>query len=234
LARRTGEARDLDVLDGRLRDQLLPRLEPADQPALAPLLRRLTRRRQRAFAAALAALAAPRTTRLLRKIDRWQRQPRFTALGHESLADWLHDWHRPLSGSLVLHPGWWAEHPRDLQLHALRKRIKGLRYSLEALVNRLEPSGRDWIAAFKQAQTVLGELHDLQVLEALLHEEQARIPASASQGVQAELERQRAIAWARWRELSGWLLRPECRAALPSLSPLPTQQLVALPVAAGP
>ena len=234
VARATGEARDLDVLEGRWRQQLRPRLDPADQPALRPLLRRLARRRQRAYAAALAALAAPRTARLLGKLERWQRQPRFTPLGHEPLADWLHAWHRPLSSALVLHPGWWADHPRDPQLHALRKCIKGVRYSLEALADRLEPSGADWIATFKQAQTVLGELHDLQVLEALLHEDQDRIPPSASQGVRAELERQRAIAWARWRELSGWLLRPECRAALPSLSPLPVPPAEAQPAEAPP
>ncbi len=233
LARRTGEARDLDVLDERWREQLLPRLDPADQPALRPLLRRLARRRDRAFAVALRALAAPRTMRLLGRIDRWQRQPRFTPLGHEPLADWLHAWHRPLSGALVLHPGWWADQPRDPQLHALRKRIKGVRYSLEALADQLEPAGRDWITVLKQAQAVLGELHDLQVLEALLHKEQALIPASASQGLRAELERQRAIAWARWREQSGWLLRPQCRTAFSGLSPLPVQPAEATAVGAG-
>lgn len=223
LARRTGEARDLDVLEDRLREQLLPRLEPLDPSALRPLRRHLARRRQRAFAAALDALEAPRTTRLLHKLARWQQQPRFTALGHEPLADWLLEWHRPLAGTLVLHPGWWADHPRDPQLHALRKRIKGVRYSLEALADQLDPAGADWIAALRQAQTVLGELHDLQLLEALLHADQDRISPSLSQGMGAELERQRAIAWARWRELSGWLLRPECRAALPDLSPLPAR-----------
>jgi CHAD domain-containing protein len=233
LARCTGATRDLDVLGERLQGQLLPRLDPADHQALRPLLRRLARRRQRAFHTAQEALSSPRTERLLRKIDRWQRRPQFTALGQEPLADWQVEWHRPLSAALFLHPGWWAGQPRDPELHALRKRIKGVRYSLEALGEPLEGSRHDWIAALKQAQGVLGELHDLQVLEALLHEESAAVPRSARRGLQAELERQRAIEWARWRELSGRLLRPECRAALSSLSPLPPWPAAPGPEAAG-
>lgn len=221
LARCTGEARDLDVLHERLKDQLLPRLDSADRQALRPLRRRLARQRQRSFQAMAEALVCPRTERLLAKLDHWQGQPRYRPLGQEPLADWLQEWHRPLSGALFLHPGWWAEQPREKRLHALRKRIKGVRYSLEVLVDRLPPGAHDWISALKQAQAVLGELHDLQVLEALLHEGEEALPRSARRGLQAELERQRAIEWARWRELSGRLLRPECRAALPSLSPLP-------------
>ena len=80
---------------------------------------------------------------------------------------------------------------------------------------------------------MLGELHDLQVLEALLHEEEEEVPRSASRGLQAELERQRAIEWAHWRELSGRLLRPECRAALSSLSLLPPWPAAPGPEAAG-
>ena len=233
LARCTGETRDLDVLGERLQGQLLPRLDPTDRQALGPLLRRLARRRRRAFHSVVEALSSPRSGRLLRKIDRWQRRPEFTALGQEPLADWLHEWHRPLSGALFLHPGWWAGQPRDPELHELRKRIKGVRYCLEALGERLEPSVHDWITALKQAQGVLGELHDLQVLEALLHEEEEEVPRSASQALQAELERQRAIEWAHWRELSGRLLRPECRAALSSLSPLPPWPAAPGPEAAG-
>lgn len=227
LARRTSLCRDLDVLRDLLEHAWLPRLPAAERRALQPLLRRLRHRRRRAFLAAAEELQARRCERLLARLEAWAQRPGFTALGEEPLAVWRTEWHRPFTGTLFLHPGWWASHPQDPSLHDLRKRIKGVRYSLEPLLAPLEVSVQAWIGGFKQAQSALGALQDLQVLAALLQE--------APPGLAAELERQRVQAWAQWGEVRALLLRPECRRALPGLNPWPEPAAAgeAEPAAAG-
>jgi CHAD domain-containing protein len=224
LARRTGLARDLDVLQERLQHSILPRLAPEERQALRPALKRLRRDRQLAFEAVSEALASSRYLKLLARLGRWQQRPAFTTLGHQPLADWLHEWHLPLSGALFLHPGWRATSPQDMALHALRKRIKGVRYALEHLADALEEPGHSWIAVLKQAQTSLGDLHDLQVLEASLLDRPGHRAGAELGGLRAELERQRGEVWGQWRELATLLLLPESRRALPALRPLPFQQ----------
>jgi CHAD domain-containing protein len=225
LARRTGLTRDLDVLQERLERTILPRLAPEERQALRPALKRLRRERQLAFEAVTEALGSSRYLKLLARLGRWQQQPSFTALGQQPLADWLHDWHLPLSGALFLHPGWMATSPEEEALHALRKRIKGVRYALEHLADALEAPGHGWIAVLKQAQSCLGDLHDLQVLEAsLLDPPRHRAGAGGGlEGLRAELERQRREGWGQWRQLAALLLLPESRRALPALKPLPFQ-----------
>ncbi|MEB3256065.1 MAG: CHAD domain-containing protein [Synechococcaceae cyanobacterium] len=230
LARRTSLCRDLDVLRDQIEDHLLPLLPAGERRALRPLLQQLHRRRRRAFAAVVEALEARRSMRLLERLEAWVRRPVFTALGEEPFAAWRSEWHRPFSAGLFLHPGWWATQPQDPALHGLRKRIKGVRYSLEPLVAPTDPSVQAWIDAFKRAQSALGALQDLQVFQALLLEGPVRM-----EGLAAELERQRAQAWAAWGDARAQLLRPECRRALPSLSPWPEPAGVigAGPAAAG-
>jgi CHAD domain-containing protein len=220
LARRTGLTRDLDVLRERLEEQVLPRLSEEERQALRPALKRLRRERQQAFESVQEALASSRYLKLLERLGRWQQRPAFTALGEQPLAEWLHEWHLPHSGTLFLHPGWQATGPTAVELHELRKQIKGVRYALEHLAELLDDAGHGWIAALKQAQTLLGELHDLQVLEASLLDRPGHRLGAALDGLRAELERQRQEAWEEWHRLAALLLSPESRRALPSLGPL--------------
>jgi CHAD domain-containing protein len=221
LARRTGLCRDLDVLRQRLDTSLLPRLVSEERGALRPALKRLQRERRLAFEAVSEALVSSRYLKLLARLGRWQQRPAFTSLGHQPLVDWLHEWHLPLSGALFLDPGWQASDPRSEELHSLRKRIKGVRYALEHLVELLDAPGQGWIAVLKQAQSCLGDLHDLQVLEACLLERPGQRPGGDLAGLRAELDRQRVEVWGQWRELAALLLLPESRRALPELRPLP-------------
>jgi CHAD domain-containing protein len=221
LARRTGLCRDLDVLRQRLDSSLLPRLVSEERQALRPALKRLQRERRLAFEAVSETLVSPRYLKLLARLGRWQQRPAFTSLGHQPLAEWLHEWHLPLSGALYLDPGWQASDPRSEELHSLRKRIKGVRYALEHLVDLLDAPGQGWIAALKQAQGLLGDLHDLQVLEACLLDRPGQRPGGDLAGLRAELERQRVAVWGQWRPLAALLLLPESRRALPALRPLP-------------
>jgi CHAD domain-containing protein len=163
-------------------------------------------------------LESDRSQRLLARLERWERQPAFTPLGQQPLADWLHEWHLPDSGRLFLHPGWQVSQPPSEELHELRKRIKGVRYALEHLVEALDAGGHGWITVLKRAQTLLGNLHDLQVLEGSLLE---RSGGGTLEGLRAELGRQRAEVWRDWQALAGRMLEPESRRALPRLQPPP-------------
>lgn len=221
LARSTGLSRDLDVLRERLEHGILPRLAAEERQALRPALKRLRRDRQIAFEAVRDALGSSRYLKLLARLGRWAQQPAFTPLGHLPLADWLHEWHLPLSGALFLHPGWLATHPQDESLHELRKSLKGVRYALEHLAEALEAPGHSWISVLKQAQSWLGELHDLQVLEACLLDRPGHGAGRGLEGLRGELERQRSEVWGQWRTLAALLLLPESRRALPALRPLP-------------
>jgi len=198
LARRTGPCRDLDVLQRRLEQQLLPALAAEERQALAPWRKGLERERREALERLSRALAGPRWSRLLERLRRWQHKPCFSHLGRQPLTPWLSLWPTPVLAALFLHPGWWEEDPAADSLHGLRKRIKMARYALEPLEPFCPAELRGWIADLRQAQGHLGELHDLQVLEGRLQAEGQRRRGKGLTGLRQELARQRQEHWRLW------------------------------------
>ena len=217
VARRTGLCRDLDVLGLRLREQLLPRLPDAEQRGLEGALRRLRQDRDQAFATLLEALHSPRYLKLLARLSKWQKEPRFTPLGLQALLPWLYDWQAPFTGGLFLHPGWTVEDPAAESLHAVRKRIKRARYALEGLDPWCAPALRDWVADLRQAQDHLGELHDLQILRTTFEAHGTFRKPSALPVLRAELNGQEQLHWQRWRELARRLSADQERRAVQRL-----------------
>lgn len=202
VARRTSLCRDLDVLHLRLNAQLLPRIPDDEQRLLAGPMQRLERDRRQAFETLVEALNSSRYLKLLERLQKWQRQPRFTSLGQFPLLPWLCDWQAPFSAGLFLHPGWTESDPAADALHGLRKRIKIARYSLEILEPWCDSMLLAWIEDLRQAQDHLGELHDLQILThnlaaSIKHKKWAEMPV-----LRAELEAQQRLHWSRWRDLS--------------------------------
>ncbi|MFM7643064.1 MAG: CHAD domain-containing protein [Cyanobium sp.] len=202
VARRTGLCRDLDVLGLRLREELLPRLPESEQRSLEAAMKRLTRDRQQAFDTLVEALHSPRYLKLLERLHKWQKRPRFTPLGQLPLIPWLADWQAPFSAGLFLHPGWMEEDPAAEALHGLRKQIKRARYCLESLEPWCEPPLRAWVQDLRQAQDHLGDLHDLQVLNQIFVEREHLRKPSAVPVLHAELFGQQQLHWLRWRELA--------------------------------
>jgi CHAD domain-containing protein len=145
VARRTGLCRDLDVLQLRLQQQLLPRLPGDEQQALKGTMKRLVRDRSQAFDTLKEALHSSRYLKLLARLNKWQQGPRFTPLGELPLAAWLYDWQAPFTAALFLHAGWTVEDPAAEALHDLRKRIKAARYALEHLEAWCEPALKSFI-----------------------------------------------------------------------------------------
>lgn len=210
LARATGQARDFDVLLESLRTDLLPGLPGVERDQLIPLQRRLQRQRRGAFAALEAELQAPRSQRLLARLERWQRQPRYAPLGLEPLAAWLPEWWMPLAAPCFLHPGWFSPDPEAPELHDLRKRIKAVRYGLESLESHLGGEASLWIQRLRRVQACLGDLHDQQVFGDLLRG-QGRRGLGPLAELEGRLESRRQVQWLRWQELRRDLLAPACR-----------------------
>lgn len=221
LARRTGRTRDLDVLDQRLVQEILPQLPAAEAQALEPVLRQLRRERDKSFAAVVEALGSGRYRKLLARLEGWQQEPRFTKLGQQPLRAWRQEWHLPLTAALFLEAGWHATSPEAVELHELRKRIKGVRYSLEDLEQAIEPQGLAWIAILKQAQTLLGDLHDWQVLEDSLRQTHGHGPSTQLAALRAGIEADRQRRWRQWQELAHQMLQEESRRALAALAAPP-------------
>jgi CHAD domain-containing protein len=206
VARRTSLCRDLDVLRLRMRNQLLPRLPVDEQRRLEGAMPRLGRDRDLAFGRLVAALQSPRYHRVLERLHRWQKRPRFTSLGERPLRPWLVDWQAPFSAGLFLHPGWTVADPAAEALHGLRKRIKATRYCLENLERWCDAPVLAWIDDLRQAQDHLGELHDLQILTHTLADGTWLRKRKALPVLHAELEGQQGQHWRRWQQLAERLL----------------------------
>jgi CHAD domain-containing protein len=202
VARRTGLCRDLDVLQGRLRDRLLPRLPEAEQASLAGAMKRLRQDRAQAFATLHEELHSSRYLKLLARLHKWQHKPQFTALGGLPLMPWLPDWPAPFTAGLFLDPGWLEADASAETLHALRKRIKQARYSLEHFDPWCEPALKAWIQDLKAAQDHLGDLHDLQILHRNFILGDSLKKSLKLPVLQAELEAQQQLCWIQWRELA--------------------------------
>ncbi|MEB3270444.1 MAG: CHAD domain-containing protein [Synechococcus sp.] len=214
VARRTGLCRDLDVLRMRLEQQLLPRIAPEEQRSFAGVIQRLGRDRAEAFQTLVETLHSSRYLRLLQRLNQWQKRPRFTCLGQLPLLPWLADWQAPFSAGLFLHPGWTVVDPAAAELHALRKRIKAARYSLEILAAWCEPELQAWLEDLRQAQEHLGELHDLQLLQHNLADGLRRSQRCAWPLLRAEIEARQLLHWLRWRELAQRLYSDRHRHAI--------------------
>jgi CHAD domain-containing protein len=205
VARRTGLTRDLDVFRQRLEDPWWPQLPEGEQVALAKAMARLKRDRRQAFEGMVEALNGGRYLKLLALLNQWQASPTYSLLGQQRLKPWLSDWVCHLGQGLFLHNGWFVNDPAADDLHELRKRIKGLRYNLEPFIPFLPTTILGWIEELKQAQAVLGELHDLTVLEASLVTQPLRRKASPIPTLQEAICQRQQQHWQQWQAQAGRL-----------------------------
>jgi CHAD domain-containing protein len=175
LARTLGTLRDLDVQIEDLRSSYRPQLKQKEQSALDEAIGGLQRQRRQAFAAVEDALTRSRYRHLKETYDAWLSEPRYTPLAQLPLVPLLPDLLSPLLSELLLHPGWLVR-TTDLTsetgetLHDLRKACKHARYQAEFFVPFYNSAFQDWIEEIKTIQSMLGKLHDAQVLLELLQE----------------------------------------------------------------
>ncbi len=216
VARRLGLARDLDVLRAHLEGSVLPKLPEGERQRLQPVLRQLQRERHHSQGQVEKTLRSGTYLNLLAQLQRWQKAPQFTALGHRPLRQWLIEWQAPELVAIFQHPGWSVLAPDGAveDVHDLRKRCKHARYALENLLPLTGPRCRRWAGCFRGLQDLLGELHDLEVLRQAI-DDQLPIGSLADLPMLAELLEQDAQhCWQRWRLEALELQRPRRRRQL--------------------
>ena len=221
LGRRLGLTRDLDVLRQRLDEQLLPLLSEREVRQLKPLFKQLRRERRLAFEELVDALQGRRYLKLLAQLQAWLKAPQFTAMADEPLAAWRAELVQAVLAGLTTLPGWRAKGPfnadASADLHRLRRRIKRARYGLTNL-DSLDPATfAPWIARLRRIQELLGDLNDLQLIEAALHRQLDGPPDQLVPGLCSVLMEQRAQCWELWCAEAAWIRHPEGRACLHAL-----------------
>lgn len=202
IGRHLGLARDLDVLRQRLDEQLLPLLPDRELKLLRPLFKQLRRERRLAFEELSDCLQGRRYLRLLARLQAWLKQPVYTALGEEPLLAWRSEWLQSALAGLTTLPGWWTVSPHAVgatgELHRLRRRIKRARYGLSNL-QPLDPERIDvWLLRLRELQALLGDLNDLQLLEAALHHQLDASPDQVLPGLCSLMAELREQAWQQW------------------------------------
>jgi CHAD domain-containing protein len=188
-----GPARDLDVLEERLRLDAAE-LGQGRQAALASLLDTLERDRLAAREAAVEALESPRYLELLERLEGVSTPPAGTE--EPPLASlWRSEWKRTRRAFKGL-----GDRSSDDALHASRIKVKRARYAAELAAHELGKPGRRFVEAARSLQDVLGEHQDAVVAEEriLAWREAGGDPGVAAELVELERER-RAGARATWR-----------------------------------
>jgi CHAD domain-containing protein len=222
IRRRLGLTRDLDVLRQRLDQQLLPQLPEREIRQLKPLLKQLKRERQLAFEDLVDTLQGRRYLKLLATLQQWLKQPVFTPLGEEPLAAWRPELVQAVLAGLTSLPGWWAASPYDseaiAQLHRLRRRLKKARYGLSNL-EPLDPQQFEpWVNRFRKLQDLLGDLNDLELIDAALHRQLDGEPDQLVPGLCSVMAERRSCSWQEWQGLAEPLRSAQTRLALNALS----------------
>ena len=169
LARVVGEARDLDVIFGRL-VQLVAALPESDQRDAETLLSQLRRDRGAALQRVLAALRARDHAAAIEDLAMiGARRPLAADADDVAIDDLVaatrRQWRRlrkSVRSAEAL--------PSAENLHAVRVRAKTLRYSLETLEPVLDKSARRHAKSLVALQNHLGEMQDAVVIERWLRE----------------------------------------------------------------
>jgi CHAD domain-containing protein len=168
-----GPARDFDVLIGNLHS-------PADVGSHAAELRKAERQRVKAYDRLLRTLSSPRFMQVILQTAAWieagrwlsrdkrgTRAARQRSITDHAVEELTRRW-KPIRKRVRrifrLEPD---------ERHALRIRLKRLRYSSEFLEGlfkgeRAKKPRRSWLASLKRLQDVLGELNDITVGSSLL------------------------------------------------------------------
>ena len=199
--RRLGTARDLDVLGQRLEQVLLPQLPKAEAKQLRSVLKQLRREREMAHGAVVRSLQSSSYLALVSQLQGWLKDPQFSPWGGSPLHAWICELQLPALGELFLHPGWLVSELGESgeAIHGLRIAIKRVRYGLENLSSIAGSGTRRWIQRFKDAQDVLGNLNDGEVLRRAID---SQIPQGLEQAMphlEILLNQQRQELWQQWR-----------------------------------
>lgn len=214
LERRLGKLRDLDVLTARLSTFAAMSERPDAEAAAVRLAGVLAAGRKRALQRAGVALDRRSLRRLAEALAAWLDDPSCSPVASFPMSLLAPDLLLPLFARTLLHPGWQLDEvpapdtKAASPLHALRRRLKVLRYSVECLAEWYDEPIASWLDELHAMQDALGAWHDEGLLLDRLRE------AQGPEEMRAEsLDRARGalVRWPGWR---GRYLDPKTRASL--------------------
>ncbi len=165
IERRFGALRDLDVLSARLATEPAPG-SPQGVTSLRELRDALEGDRVAAGRKAAAAVDRRRLSRLLDALDEWTDSPAFTPIAGLSVRLVAPDLLLPVLGRALIHAGWLTVGLPEPQLaaarplHALRRRLKALRYAVECFSDWYGEPVTGWLNELHAMQDALGSWHD--------------------------------------------------------------------------
>jgi len=201
--RRLGDLRDLDVLRQAMKRDLAEAGDEEIRAAFGRALDRLEEGRDHAIRRAQRAVARLGFRRVRERLAGWLEQPRFGVLGTLPAGAVVPDLYLPMLGEVLVHPAWGLggspapDLAEAVALHALRRRLKALRYRIECMAEWFGGDADAWLDELHAMQDALGAWHDDGVLLGWLLRAQA--PDRALEQV-----RQRAQAalapWEGWRQ----------------------------------
>ena len=201
--RRLGALRDLDVLGQALACDASEAGDDESRAALHRALDMVEEGRDRATRRALRAVARPGLRRARESLAAWLEAPSFSSLGTLPTVAVVPDLYLPALGEILVHPGWEVcgtpqpDADGAEALHALRRRLKGLRYRIECLSQWFGGPAEPWLDELHRMQDALGAWHDDGVLLEWLV--QAGAPAPVLERVRT---RARLVLgpWEGWRQ----------------------------------
>jgi CHAD domain-containing protein len=213
IAQTLGTVRDLDVLMAILKDHYRPLLPKAEKKGLDKVLSALGRSRQRSFTQLKKVLKGWRYQNFREAFQDWLCAPTYNEMAEVSAETVLPTVLLPSIETLFAHTGWQVDEVEQVspdgdgcdRLHDLRKHIKRVRYQLELLKPLLDQDSeslRVQLEEFAALQTLLGQMQDITVLQALLSsqlgENFAEFLPTLAQQLQTEYEQ----AWGLWKPLT--------------------------------
>ena len=234
LARRFGEGRDNDVL-AAWTARLAEGVPPPSRQLADDFARGLHKHRRRTSRRIVDALTGKRFRGLSQALDQWLTEPCGHVAAVLPLAVTLPDICAPAVAAVLLHAGWLVG-TRQVDgrlrsiglpsgsalrailaaegrlLHDLRRVVKDLRYQSEFLRLHLG-AAPPFIGQLRDAQDVLGDLHDLHTLRRRLDRFEPEWTALARH-LNARLIAEERRRWRAWLPLRRPLLDPHGRAAL--------------------
>lgn len=200
--RRFGALRDLDVEEGLLRAEPVPGSDDTPPSHISQALRDLEEGRRDAWGRALRSLRRRRYQLMSHRLGEWLQAPQLGPIGRLPLQAVAPDLLLPSLARVLLEPGWASpfdpppDSPEAAALHALRRRIKALRYSVECLAGWYGPRVEAWLTELHAIQDALGSWHDQGMLLSRL--ESAGAPDELIAAARARA-RDALEPWPAWR-----------------------------------
>lgn len=210
--RRLALAWQRERLGARLQTAFLAQVPEREVRRLRTVLRHLRRERQLAREHLAATLRSASHLELTARLQDWLRQPVYTPLGKQPLADWLPEWDQG-SVPLMLHRGWWVAE-RDESPEVLRDLEEAIA-SARLRIENLPPGGQGgrnrWLRQLERAEALLVERCDLELLRRAIDDQLRDGIERTVPQLEWLLEQHQLQCWRQWRELAEELLAPAAR-----------------------